>query len=50
MIIVTTRINVAMGKMSEGLDWAKRIIKAMEAGGSAASKWWKVRITLYALI
>lgn len=43
MIIVTTRINVAMGKMSVGLDWAERAIKAMEAGGTAPPKWWLPR-------
>ena len=43
MIIVTTRINVAMGRMSEGLDWAERIIKAMTEGDSAPQKWWLLR-------
>ena len=43
MIIVTTRINVAMGKMSKGLDWAERIIKVMKASGSAPPKWWLLR-------
>ena len=43
MIIVTTRIHTAMGKMSVGLDWAERIIKAMEKVGSGPTKWWLLR-------
>ena len=43
MIIVTTRIYVAMGKMSVGLDWAERVTKILSRVSSPTSKWWLLR-------
>ena len=43
MVIVTTRLDVAMGKMSVALEWADKVWKVLENAGGLGSKSWIIR-------
>ena len=43
MIILTDNFDVVPGKMSEGLDWAKRLRAASKKAGLVGEKRWLLR-------